>query len=327
MSRPDTLTWENFKATVLISGQQRVHRVAESPRIEFFGDGIHGRVGIWLEAGTGEPIPPELSKLTFISTGLHTRDGRKLLEMATGAPSLQRQFYHFAMAVVERVVVEKRAAYEAVLLELQCFAELLDEKPLLGIERQVGLLGELLFLERQVSKVGAIAIDSWVGPAGEPHDFRIANREFEVKTTLSPRRIHTIHGAEQLIPSHGCDLYVVSILLGPPGSSTGFTLADKIVELSSKFDQVLGRALQFRAALEKCGFRDADVVHYTRGFSLRRAMAVAHVDENFPALTRATIQTALSHLAPRVQSLQYDVDIEGLEHEEGTGAFESVVPG
>src|SRR5271156_1500317 len=61
--------------------------------------------------------------------------------------SLQREFYHFAAAVAERVIVDKRSATEAVSLELQCFTDLLEEKSILGPERQIGLLGEILFLE------------------------------------------------------------------------------------------------------------------------------------------------------------------------------------
>src|SRR6185295_5802854 len=135
-------------------------------------------------------MPSELSALAFISARIVTKDSRELLEVSTDTPSIQRQFYHFALAVAERLTVERRPATEAVAMELQCFAELLAEKPLLGIERQIGLLGELLFLKRLLDAGEAAALSSWVGPSGEPHDFRTAQREFEVKTTVSTRRVH-----------------------------------------------------------------------------------------------------------------------------------------
>lgn len=326
MSTPHHLSWENFKSTVLIRGQQRVHRVTNSPYIEVFGDGVLNRVGIWLETAPGTAVPPELSKMTFITTQVFKQKGRTLLEIATTTAPLQRQFYHFAVAVAERVIVEKRQPVDAVGLEFQCFADLLEEKSLLGPERQLGLLGELLFLERLVGSGGVVALDAWLGPMGEPHDFRLQKREFEVKTTVSPHRIHTIHGMEQLVPSKACALYLVSVLLGPAGAGDGFSLSEKIELLRGRFGPVPARLNQFTAALESCGFRQADGEHYLRRFAMRRPMGLVRVDKKFPALTRPSIQGALGQLASRIESLQYDVSVEGLECEDGTAGFSAVVP-
>lgn len=326
MSPPHHLSWENFRSTVLIPGQQRVHRVTNSPYIEVFGDGVLNRVGIWLQTARATAIPPELLKLTFISARIFKQKGRILLEIATSVTSLQRQFYHFAVAVAERVIVEKRLPADAASLEIQCFTDLLEEKSLLGPERQIGLLGELLFLERVLGSEGVGALDAWLGPKGEPHDFRLQKREFEVKTTVSPHRIHTIHGTEQLVPSKGCSLYLVSVLLGPGGAGDGFSLSEKIEQLAGKFAQVPARLTQFAAALESCGFRNADRGHYLRRFAMRRPMGLVRVDKKFPALTRPSIQGALGQLASRIESLQYDVSVEGLECEDGTARFSAVVP-
>jgi hypothetical protein len=326
MSSPHHLSWENFKSTVFLRGQQRVHRVTDSPFIEVVGDGIRNRIGILLEIASDAVVPAEITKFALITTRILNEKGRVLLEVATSSTSLHRQFYHFAVAVAERVVVEKCPGVEAVGLELQCFSDLLEEKVLLGIERQLGLLGELIFLERLVGKGGVGALDSWLGPLGEPHDFRFQASEFELKTTVSPHRIHTIHGTEQLVPSKGCSLYLVSVLLGPAGAGNGFSLANKVAQLSRECSQVPGRLSQFTAAVEACGFRDTDRGYYTRQFLLRRPMGLVLVDESFPAITRPTIESALGFLAPRIESLQYDVSVEGLEHEDGTVEFETVIP-
>ena len=134
--------------------------------------------------------------MTFITTQVFKQKGRTLLEIATSAASLQRQFYHFAVAVAERVIVEQRQPVDAAGLEFQCFADLLEEKLLLGPERQLGLLGELLFLERLVGTGGVVALDAWLGPMGEPHDFRLQKREFEVENDRisSPNSHHSWHG-------------------------------------------------------------------------------------------------------------------------------------
>ena len=321
MTRSRELTWENFRATVFVKGQQRVHRVHDHPLIELFGDGVTNRIGIVLQLDREGPIPEALSKLAVIDATILCEHDDFFLKLATQVIPVQRQFYHFAIAVAERVVVEKRSAVEAVQLELQSFTELFQEKAILGVERQIGLIGELIFLERLIEIEGPRAIDSWLGPFGEPHDFRISTREFEVKTTVSPRRLHTIHGLEQLIPQLGCSLHLVSVLLGPPGAGDGFSLADKVATLSRQFEPELRQAGEFRSALESCGFRETDSAQYRRRFTMRRPIALVPVDHSFPAISREVVERALGPLASRVGSIQYDVDVDGLECEEGTEKF------
>jgi hypothetical protein len=274
------------------------------------------RIGIWLDNPTGAAPPPELSVLAHITARTVNREGRDLLEVSTHTTSIQRQFYHFALAVAERLTVEHRPATEAVAMELQCFADLLAEKPLLGIERQIALLGELLFLERLIEAGGPAMVSSWVGPSGEPHDFRTDLREFEVKTTVSTRRVHTIHGTDQMLASPGCSLFLVSVLLGPAGAATGCSLASKVSELTQTLGTSPVHSTKFANAVESCGYRESDNAHYSRAFILRRPQAVVPIDRAFPAITRTPVYKVLGPLASRLESIQYDVDVEGLEHED-----------
>jgi hypothetical protein len=324
--KPTHLSWDNFCSSIFIPGEQRVHRVSLAPLIEIFGDGIHKRIGLWLEVPLGTKVPDAIQKLAFIHAQTRKKKSLSLLELCATSPALHRHFYHFAVAVSERVLVEKRTPTEAALLELQSFAELLQEKPLLGIERQLGLLGELIVLERLLAKNGPKGLDSWIGPQREPHDFRLEEFEFEVKTTICSQRIHTIHGTEQLVPSKGCSLFLLSVLLGPAGQAKGFSLLEKAQKVATLVASDAQRREQLRLALETCGFRESDGRHYTRRFVLRRPLAIAPVNKHFPAIDRPAIQAALGSLAPRVEDLQYDVNIEGLEKEDGTSAFAKVFP-
>lgn len=326
------LSWENFRSSTLVKGEQRVHRVAHSPLIEIFGDGIRDRIGLWLQVPDGTPVPDKIRKLAFIQARSTARGpGTKLvpvLELVIGLPTLHRHFYHFSIAAAERILVNKMSSVEAVLLELQCFAELLEEKPLLSIERQLGLLGELIVLDRIVAKHGTVVLDAWIGPQREPHDFRIEQVEYEVKTTAGAQRIHTIHGTEQLVPSSGCSLFLVSILLGPAGKSNVWSLADVVQRLSAKFAPAPARLAQFTAGLEHYGYRAADGDHYTRRFAFRRPLAVVPIDDRFPAITRPTVQAALGEeRSSRIDALQYDVNVEGLEVEDGKPRFPAVLQG
>lgn len=326
MTAPKYLSWENFKSTVLIAGEQRVHRVTDTPLVEVFGDGVTNKIGLWVETPSGSEVPAELSRLASVTLREVNHNGRNCIEVATSTVSLYRQFYHFSVAVTERIIVEKRPPLEAVTLELRCFADLLETKPLLALERQIGLIGELLFLERLIQKIGTRAVDGWIGWLPEPHDFRLGNLEFEVKTTISAQRIHTINGIEQLVPSKACKLCLVSTVLGPPGEGGGFSLTQKVAELTGLLAGDVARLEHFNAALKGYEFRTEDSMHYSRPFAIRRPTAIVHVDAAFPAITRPGIQAVLGPPASRIEELRYDVNVEGLEHEDGTPVFESALP-
>ena len=124
----------------------------------------------------------------------------------------------------------------------------------------------------------------------QPHDFRIQRHEFEVKTTVATHRVHTIHGTEQLIASEGCTLSLVSILLGPPGSDEGFSLAGKVRELRNSFEVLPARQNQFMTSLEFCGYKIMDSDLYSRRYIMRRPMAIVPVTESFPAISRLGIR-------------------------------------
>lgn len=326
------LSWENCRRSTLVKGEHRVHRVARSPLIEIFGDGVSDRIGLWLQLPEAISIPDEVRKLAFIQANCTTRTSGAqpvpVLELMVSLPTLHRHFYHFSIAAAERILVDKIPTVEAVLLELRCFAELLEEKLLLSIERQLGLLGELIVLDRMVGKNGLAAIDAWIGPLREPHDFRIDQCEYEVKTTARAQRIHTIHGTEQMVPSSGCSLFLVSVLLGPAGKSDAWSLIDIVQRLSAAFASESGRLAQFTAGLEHYGYRDADGNQYKRRFALRRPLAVVPVDDRFPAITRPTVQAALGEeRSSRIDGLQYDVNLEGLEVEDGKPSFPAILQG
>lgn len=322
---PPHLSWENFRASVCVNGERRVHRVSISPLVEIYSDGTSQRIGLWAETAAGTVVPEEILRLASISIKVFQRGGRTLLDVSGASPALHRQFYYFALAVSGRILGESRSAVDAVELELGCFEDLLGEKPLLGIERQIGLLGELLVLERLIRRSGSAMVGAWNGPWREPHDFRIGPREFEVKSTVDPHRIHTIHGVEQLVPSAGCSLYLVSVMLGPLGAEEGFSLADKAAEVAALVSRAAEHRDRFAAGLEACGFQIPDQIHYRRKFALRRPLAIAQVDKRFPAVTRPGIEKLLGARASRIESIQYEVNIEGIAVEEGHRTFPQVL--
>jgi len=320
------LSWDNFVSSVLVKGQQRVHRISNSPLIEVFGDGISDRVGIWLETEADVNIPEQAKRLALVSIQTVKRGEGFFLEIVSSSRLINRSFYLFATAVADRVLQMNQSPSEAVALELQCFAALLEEKPLLSIERQLGLIGELIVLERMISADGPQAIDAWIGPLREPHDFRVMNSEFEVKSTAGSRRIHTIHNLTQLTVSPGCLLFIVSILLGPGGKGGGFSLATKIESIQSLLKDSVQHEKGFIDRLESCGYSSQDHSQYNRAFGLRRPLALVPIDSRFPTITSTSLQYLLGEEAHRIDRFVYDVNVDGLESEEGTEFYAEVFP-
>jgi hypothetical protein len=92
MKEHQHLSWENFMSSVLVKGQQRVHRISSSPLIEIFGDGINDRVGIWLESITSGNIPEQVQRLASVSVQTVERDETLFLEIVSSSGLINRHF-------------------------------------------------------------------------------------------------------------------------------------------------------------------------------------------------------------------------------------------
>jgi Putative PD-(D/E)XK family member, (DUF4420) len=84
------------------------------------------------------------------------------------------------------------------------------ERGVIGEERLVGVLGELLTLNALLLNLAPPHLQYWRGPLGEPQDFRTHSRTIEVKATLVREgRVVPISGIEQLEPPPGSMLWLV----------------------------------------------------------------------------------------------------------------------
>jgi hypothetical protein len=86
------LSWDNFRSSIFVKNQERVHRVADSPVIEVFGDGIRGRIGLWLQVPSNAVVPIEVGRLTVINARIFNRKNLHVLELVAASPAIHRQF-------------------------------------------------------------------------------------------------------------------------------------------------------------------------------------------------------------------------------------------
>ncbi|MBY2942818.1 PD-(D/E)XK motif protein [Rhizobium leguminosarum] len=167
------------------------------------------------------------------------------------------------------------------------------------------------------------AVASWVGPDRQAHDFRVGAREFEVKTTSSSKRVHTINGIGQLQPSANCTLYLISIQLTDAGTG-----GRSLPELADTLKTVMPAAdvERYNDRLKASGYSASHAVHYPRRRRLRSDMAMIQVEDGTPRITAACLAALPpSFASERIVTVTYDVDVSGLGVTDGSEQFLAII--
>lgn len=215
-----------------------------------------------------------------------------------------------AQAVVRSL--DSGASYATALdRALANFHDLLRRKRRMSEAQETGLHGELLVLDHLIGTIGAVAaVDAWVGPASEEHDFVLAHYDLEVKTTTSETRRHVVHGPGQLLARIGTPLWLVSIQLTRAGGGPGQDLTD----LARRVLHRLGpRAPRVREELDRIGWREDDADLYSTRRVLRSLPRCCAVDSEFPAVTPAVLSEGVAN-SSLISDLRYTIDVSALPY-------------
>ncbi|WP_406008706.1 PD-(D/E)XK motif protein [Streptomyces sp. NBC_00637] len=154
--------------------------------------------------------------------------GRRLARLTTPEPEFLRDFHDLLLAVADRIVVDGQDLDHAFDETVHGWSALLGRPRGMSPQKRIGLHGELAVLGRLAQLLGwRAALDSWVGPVGEQHDFALGNADLEVKTTASELRRHTVHGLGQLSETPGRPLWFASLRL-TRGGAGGRSLGESI---------------------------------------------------------------------------------------------------
>lgn len=226
-----------------------------------------------------------------------------------------RDMHYEAYVLVESIadLVRGGASFRHAVSEaVVALKELLASRSRLTEEKVLGLIGELLVLRHVIGAVGEKpAIESWLGPHAEEHDFGFRDFDAEVKTTKSEQRVHLIGNEMQLQPSPATPLYLVSIQITRAGGGTeGFTLPSLVSEVRASLRD---SRRTFDAALEGLGWRDADADLYPVRYRLRSTPHAYLVDDLFPAITPSRLDAVVPNRS-NVSTVSYRVNVTELEH-------------
>jgi len=276
------------------------HILSESPEIRLRVEPKHERLVLRTPHDGTTPSTRGLRHVTVDSVDYE--DGTWSV-VSVDARDMHYEAYGLMIAVAEamRGGASFGAATNAAMTNLR---SLLAARARMSESQQLGLVGELLVLHSLVSDSGTQALDWWLGPTSEQHDYGLPDYDVEVKTTLSERRRHTISGVDQLRPNPGRPLWLLSIQLTRAGGAPGFTLASLVSALRHQ----TGNDGRLIAALTALGWRDIDADLYDAPYVLRTTPQCYAVDEDFPALTSDRLRATVPH-PDLVSDIVYRVDV------------------
>ncbi len=235
-------------------------------------------------------------------------EGQASFELAIRPVEDWYTYYSFIEMVVKRLVDGQPQA-QAVAESIDIWNSLVSTKPALGQDQEVGLIGELLFVEFLLSKIGPISLNNWTGPDREEHDFKFHEYDVEVKTTTQEARSHMIGSISQLKESPNKGLFLLSNQLTKTGGS-GVTLSELVERINSKL--TFEESIIFRDKLKKSKYLFEDAPLYKTDWELRTSPKFFIVDEAFPRLLAANLGLSPENLG-RVSDVSYRINLEGLE--------------
>ncbi len=178
----------------------------------------------------------------------------------------------------------------------------------LSKQEQLGLFGELLFLNRWlVPALGvSAAVPMWRGTAGARNDFEAPGLAIEVKTTSRADGAHVIHGLEQLLEPPCGTLMLFSLLVRDEASGTE-SLPAQIAEARGLIADDYALQSQFDALIYAAGYDDRLAPEYAK-LSLRiRDAGLYKVTEDFPRLIPSSL---VGGVPCGVSGVEYELHLE-----------------
>lgn len=278
---------------------------ADKPVVSYeIADG--GR-GIALHVELGARHRPPRSPLPAVRVDQIAHAGRRMARLTTPAPELLRDFHDLLLSVADRIVFDGHSLEQAFDETVHGWSALLGKARGMSLEKRLGLHGELAVLARVARTLGwRAALDAWVGPTGEQHDFALPEADLEIKTTASEARRHTIHGLGQLAETPGRPLWFTSLRL-TRGGAGGRTLSESIKatrDVIAAENVTFGR--RFDSLVEASGW-DADQPDDER-WTPRDSPLVLRATE----MPRLTYENVPEGAVGRIDHVDYEVDVSGL---------------
>lgn len=317
--------WAAFERDYIETGVPHLFVVRQMPAVALFIDQGAERIGARFEHA-GSRAEGQVFPFAEIHVADIAGENRRHTEIWTDARHLFGNFYRLVSEIVAAVVDDGLNPDAALADAVERWETLISRPTLMSEETQAGLFGELWVLERLIAVRGVDALDAWVGPLRQPHDFRLGTIELEVKTTSGAKRVHTVNGLGQLEPSLDCTLYLLSLKLANAGAG-GRTLPEAVASIETSLVSSHAALTRFRAGLATLGYDPADAPLYLRRRRLRDAAVLIPVTDGVPRLTADGLAQIDARFATaRISKVSYAIDVDGFGFADGTEAFHAILP-
>ncbi|GHV30955.1 hypothetical protein AGMMS4952_18760 [Spirochaetia bacterium] len=182
----------------------------------------------------------------------------------------------------------------------------------LSKEEQLGLIGELVFLEKYIlSQYDALdSINFWTGADADAQDFFIGNKRIEAKICSSPARNEVHISSLQQLDNTECEIYLVVAYIGIAASDVKdsfslFLLANRIAE-HLQGTNISAYELFIRKLATVGMFLDGT---YNDSFYIVNKLKGFEVRGDFPAITPNNVKKGVEK-AKYIINLGYCIDYE-----------------
>lgn len=317
------ITWENFKRNFIDLDAPGEHPILGEPPCHLFVDQNGRRIGLRIQIRDSSTIVDLPYQHIEVST-VHIK-GALHAQVSCEVVTLHEAFFAMLTSAADLIQERGRDPMQALQECAEKFFSLLSSYSLLSPEKQVGLWCELWALERLIRFTGTSIVGAWIGPLREPHDFRMNTTELEVKGTRGTKRSHLISSEDQLSPSEGCDLFLLSLQLEPAIGEGCYTLTDIVNKVRRALSGDQPDLERFDALLKESGYLEGHARFYVDCFRLRKGPTLIPVVEGFPRVTKETLSSVLDESAcRRISELKYRLDVTHLGFEEEDDEFQRV---
>lgn len=312
MNQPDDdrhLNWFNL-LSYLEADVPAAVAIAGNPRLQLIIEPSLNRIAIRAPLPSAGQVP-DLTAYRHLDTKSGADSDGNWIEFGATGTQILREAYPVLVAVADYMQSEGYDMGAAIGRALEAYHRLLSALGRMSDHQELGLLGELLILEKLITSIGGSrAIAAWRGPEREEHDFGFQSFDVEVKTTLTEDRVHQVGSLTQLEPSLNRDLWLISIQL-TAGGIQGVTLPEMIDRIAA---QLLASDLseQFFRYLHSLSWDDGQRNLYIRTFALRGPIYSYRITSEFPALTASKLSRA-NYPIERLTRVSYGLHIAGIE--------------
>lgn len=304
------IDWSRLRAAYIGESVPLEQPLVDDPALSLVYDPNSNSLGLRARVPVGK-VWRRLGSLSNVTVRRVLLDGKEYVEVLTDSVDLFRPIYALASDVLNRVAEGQIDVLGVLEASLSDFEALVASANGMSREKAVGLFGELWVL-RELMRAGVTSSACWIGFDQQLHDFRLSTLELEVKTTGGNTRRHTIHGLNQLTPTPGHTLMLVSIRLAIPGAADGESLKDLVEAISGQLDRAGLEKVSFRRRVAGLGYDSADEQCLVKHRLAAVPMAVA-VGVDVPELSYAWLHRTIgADSATRIRNVDLTLDLEGL---------------